>query len=124
MPVEYEIDIEPEPDISPEESFSEAENIAWVHAELSRGNEYAWCCVGVTARFAGFESHAGCAGCSYQDRAGLEKDLIPGLKAEALSALLAKITVEAKGASVTRAREQQARARAALRALTAAEVES
>lgn len=47
--VEISVSIEPQLDTRPERNFSEERDINWVHAQLSAGNQWAWCAVRVTA---------------------------------------------------------------------------
>jgi len=61
----------------------------WIHAELDRGNEWAWCSVKVTAAFGNFEGTAYLGACSYKSEADFRE---PGgyfddLKTEALDDL-------------------------------------
>jgi hypothetical protein len=96
--VEFELRCEPE-DIPfvgncsaiDDETDRQAEE--WILEQLESGNQWAWCCVVVTARWEGFEGRASLGGCSYRS----EKDFrCPGgyfddLRVEALDDLNARI---------------------------------
>lgn len=38
----------------------------WIREQLASGNEWAWCCVHVIARWQGYEGHDYLGGCSYR----------------------------------------------------------
>ncbi len=69
--VEFEIECLPE-DIAIEGSFAsgddaqDAATVRMIEADLASGNEWAWCCVKVTARYADFEGTDYLGGCSYK----------------------------------------------------------
>lgn len=98
-PVEYEVRCLPE-DETPESCYPDdtPEVLRWIHEQLAAGNEWAWCCVEVTAKTTDqhgkeYVGRAYLAGCSYASREDFCK---PGgyfddLKQEALDHLI-KIT--------------------------------
>jgi len=45
----------------------------WIRGELERGNEWAWCCVKVTAAWGGFRGEDYLGGCSYRSREDFEQ---------------------------------------------------
>jgi hypothetical protein len=119
MPVEYEIKVEAEQE-DYRGDFSDSRDVQWVTNELNRGNQAAWCWVCVTARFEGFEGVDSLGGCSYESMKDLEKNLIPEMKVNARSDLLANIR-RASTEAVKDARAYAHKAKTALKALEGSE---
>lgn len=74
----------------------------WIAEQLDRGNEWAWCCVKVTATFTDSEgnTYVGAdylGGCSYKSRADFCTDdgYFPDMKTAALDDLKAKLQAAA-----------------------------
>lgn len=71
---------------------TDAANEKWIIDQLNAGNEWAWCCVKVTATWRGFEGAdylGGCSYLSYEDF--LKNGAYEDMKAEALHDLNAQI---------------------------------
>jgi hypothetical protein len=62
---------------------------AWIRGELSRGNEWAWCVVRVTAKWRGYVGHDFLGGCSYVSEEEFRRPdgYFTDMKARALEAL-------------------------------------
>lgn len=89
--VEFEFTAEPELD-SPDGQFCEPEDVKWVYEQLARGNDAAWFCAKVVARWKGFEGVDYLGGCSYHSFAEFERgDYFTDMKAEALDKLNRRI---------------------------------
>lgn len=73
----------------------DAEAEQWIRDQLDAGNEWAWCCVKVTATFKGLEATDYLGGCSYKGEAdfksgGYYDDMIAAVTAD-LKAQIAEI---------------------------------
>lgn len=67
---------------------TDAETNQWIHDQLKRGNEWAWCCVKVVARYATLKGvdYLGC--CSYLSESDFKRDgYYDDMKAQALDDL-------------------------------------
>ena len=62
----------------------------WIHDQLESGNDWAWCCIKVTARLGPFEGFDCLGGCSYLSEADFmtEDGYYPGMRDVALADLL------------------------------------
>ena len=92
--VEFHIQISPEyipihGNVSAIDDETDARVEADIRRELANGNEWAWCVVRVTARWADYEGHAYLGGCSYADEETFRHPdgYYPQLQAEALEEL-------------------------------------
>lgn len=68
-------------------------NEDWIRDQLDRGNEWAWCCVRVTATFATFKGTDYLGGCSYLSQKDFEQpgDYYDDMKHEAFNRLVKAI---------------------------------
>lgn len=85
--VEFTLECLPETDIAPEDSFRFQDDIDLVREGIESGNDWAWFCAKVTARWEGFEGSACLGGCSYASWRDIETDLLPDMREEALATL-------------------------------------
>jgi hypothetical protein len=53
---------------------TDRETEQYIYDELNSGNEWAWCCVKVTAHYKGQEGTAYLGGCSYKSMTDFKKD--------------------------------------------------
>ena len=84
--IKFSISIEPEIE-SPERMEMNQYALDWIQEQLERGNEWAWCCVTVTAELEGFKGKAHLGGCAYEDERqfkidGYYEDLCAEAKAD------------------------------------------
>jgi hypothetical protein len=78
--VEFEIECLPEETailgnasaIDPE---TDAETEQWIYDQLAKGNDWAWCCVRVTARWRDYSGVDYLGACSYLGREDFERDV-------------------------------------------------
>lgn len=79
--------------ISGDPEYLEAEKaeIAQLERRLETFDTWAWFVVRVFAKWNGFKDYVGVGGCSYEDKADFEGDLLPELKEEALDELNTKL---------------------------------
>lgn len=71
--VKFSISIIPEIE-SPEHLGCDQYAVDWIREQQERGNEWAWCCVTVTAELEGFKGEAHLGGCAYEDEAQFKID--------------------------------------------------
>lgn len=76
-------------DMSPVGHFYDATDVSWIHDELRRGNEWAWCCTHVRASFAGLTGDCYLGGCSYASEADFRAD---GYYADMVAEAIAELT--------------------------------
>lgn len=79
-------------DIPPDDLFDDSEAVKWVYDQLDAGNEWAWFCAHVTAKYGGVTGHAylgGCSGLAEPDWGDLDW---PDMADEALADLHRELT--------------------------------
>lgn len=70
-----------------EGNFDDPADVEWIHEELKRGNEWAWCFARVQAEYDGCVGVATLGGCSYENRKAFEESNLAVMTSEALDDL-------------------------------------
>lgn len=77
--VEFTLTCEPEDmdfvgNCSAVDPKTDKKNEDWIRQQLEDGNEWAWCCVKMTAKYKSFEGVDYLGGCSYKSEEDFKKD--------------------------------------------------
>jgi len=84
-------DLEIEGNASAVDPETDAETYAWIRRELQSGNDWAWCCVTITATWEGIEGQDTLGGCSYQSENDFTNDGGEGYYSDMRKAALADL---------------------------------